>query len=89
MKKRNKNEDDIKFDPVMELALVRQRHKSAAFRTSKLFPYLAELVQLRQAGGSYQELQEWLELKHNIKVEVSTVFRFLKAAEQRKAKERV
>lgn len=89
MTKRNNNESDSKFDPIKELAAVRQRHKSEVFRTSKLFHYLAELVQLRQIGASYQELREWLEMTQNIKVETSTVFRFLKASEQKKPKEKV
>lgn len=74
-------ESSAPFDAAAALADV-QAHRAAAKRrrtwgTSRLTPHRAELVKLRKAGGSYADLQIWLRKEKRIKVEESTVRRYL------------
>lgn len=69
------------FDPASALAAVRE-HRAAAKRRrtwgrSRLTPYRAELVKLRQAGGSYADLTVWLRKAKRIKMDSSSVRRYL------------
>ena len=47
------------------------------YRSSKLTRYRAELVILRQAGASYRELAHWLSRDHRLRVNHSTIRRYL------------
>ena len=58
------------------------RHRQAVkrrrqFHASRLTRVRAELVALRQAGGSYRELTHWLRQTHRIKVTHTSVMRYL------------
>lgn len=69
------------FDAASALSQVKALRAAAKRRrtwgSSRLTPHRAELVQLRQAGGSYADLQVWLRKEKRIKVEESTVRRYL------------
>lgn len=69
------------FDPATALAALRERRAVARHRrtwgTSRLMPHRAELAAMRQAGGSYQELADWLRHERRVKVAESTVRRYL------------
>lgn len=69
------------FDATAALSEVHALRAAAKRRrtwgTSRLTPHRAELVQLRQAGGSFADLQLWLSTKKRIKVEESTVRRYM------------
>ena len=47
------------------------------YRSSKLTRYRAELVTLRQAGASYREIAFWLRRDHRLRVDHSTIRRYL------------
>ena len=68
------------FDPADELANLRQ-HKAALrrkrYNASKLTPYRAELVALRQAGASYRELAAWLRRRKRRQVHATTIRHYL------------
>lgn len=71
----------ITFDPAAALAAVRE-HRAAAKRRrtwgkSRLVPHRAELVKLRAAGASFAELAEWLRREKRVKMDASSVRRFL------------
>ena len=71
----------IVFDPDAALAALRE-HRAAAKRRrtwgkSRLVPYRAELVKLRAAGASFTELAEWLRREKRVKMDPSSVRRFL------------
>jgi len=62
------------------LQQLRQRQaikRRRQFRTSRLTRVRAELVALRQAGGSYRELAAWLRQTHRIKITHTSVMRYL------------
>lgn len=69
------------FDPAAALDSVRERRAVARRRRtwgkSRLVPYRAELVKLRQAGGSFAELADWLRRERRVKMDASSVRRFL------------
>lgn len=69
------------LDAAAVLAAIRERRAVARRRTtwgkSRLVPYRAELVKLRKAGGSFADLREWLRLEKRVKVDTSTVRRYL------------
>ncbi len=70
------------FDPVAELQHIRMRRDESRrkrFAKSKCDKYRAELVAMRQAGASAADLVEWLRLRHRIKINRSSVDRFLKS----------
>jgi len=65
---------------------VNLRHKQALkhpvkYRTSKLDPFRAELVALRHAGASYPELSTWLADSKRMRVNHTTVMRYLRNEE--------
>jgi len=69
------------FDPITALAAIRE-HRAAAKRRrtwgrSRLTPYRAELVKLRQAGGSFADLTVWLRKAKRVKMDSSSVRRYL------------
>ena len=69
------------FDPAAALADV-QAHRAAARRRrtwgkSRLIPHRAELVKLRQAGGSFADLAAWLRRERRVKMDASSIRRFL------------
>lgn len=70
------------FDAAAALAAVRERRASARRRrtwgTSRLTPYRAELVKLRQAGGSFADLAVWLRKEKRVKMDASSVRRYLR-----------
>ena len=69
------------FDPEEALAAVRERRAAAKRRRtwgkSRLVPYRAELVKMRQAGGSFADLAEWLRRERRVKMDASSVRRYL------------
>lgn len=69
------------FDPAAALAAVQERRAAARRRRtwgkSRLLPYRAELVKLRQAGGSFADLADWLRKERRVKMDASSVRRFL------------
>ena len=69
------------FDPAAALDSVRERRAAARRRRtwgkSRLTPYRAELVKLRKAGGSFSDLAEWLRRERRVKMDPSSVRRFL------------
>ena len=69
------------FDPATALAAVREHRAEAKRRRtwgrSRLTPYRAELVKLRQAGGSFADLTIWLRTKKRVKMDTSSVRRYL------------
>ncbi len=70
------------FDPIAELHHIRMRRDESRrkrFAKSKCDKYRAELVAMRQAGASAADLVEWLRLRHRIKINRSSVDRFLKS----------
>jgi hypothetical protein len=63
-------------------ALARLRaHRAIArkqrYRPSKLQRYGVALVALRQAGASYRELAYWLRREHHVRVDPTTIRRYL------------
>jgi len=52
--------------------------KRKKFRQSKLKVYKEQLLQLREAGASYQDLAQWLSSKKKMKVSYTTIMRYLK-----------
>lgn len=69
------------MDAAQELAKIRQRRElttTTRYRKSKLEKYRAELVKLRMAGASFEDLVVWLKMEHHKKVARSTVMRYLK-----------
>lgn len=47
------------------------------FRKSKLEPYRVNLVALRRAGATYRELVYWLRTEHRVRVDHTSVRRYL------------
>ncbi len=69
------------FNPVAELQRIRDLREAARrklFRKSRLDKYRAELVAMRLAGASAADLAEWLRVTHRVKINRSSVDRFLK-----------
>ena len=70
------------FDASATLTAIREaravRRHRRTWGASRLAPHRAELVKLRLAGGSFADLAHWLLKEKRIKVERSTVRRFLK-----------
>lgn len=56
-------------------------YRSAAlkvrYRSSKLMRYRNELVALQRAGASYRELAFWLRRHHRLRVDPTTIRRYL------------
>lgn len=68
------------FDPAVELAAVKARRalqRRKTYRKSKLERYRAELVALRRAGASAADLAAWLKMQHRLKINRSSVDRYL------------
>ena len=69
------------FDPAAALDAVRERRavtrRRRTWGKSRLAPFRAELVKLRQAGGSFAELADWLRRERRVKMDASSVRRFL------------
>lgn len=70
-----------KFDASATLAAIRdaravRRHRRT-WGKSRLAPYRAELVKLRAEGASFADLAFWLLKQKRIKVDRSTVRRYL------------
>ena len=68
------------FDPIKELQEIKEHRemiKRRLYRKSKLDKYRAELVAMRQAGASAQDLVIWLKMKHRLKIHRSSVDRYL------------
>jgi hypothetical protein len=70
------------FNAAEELCKVQEaravRRRRSTWGKSKLSKYQAELVQLRQAGAKYADLQFWLRKEKRVKVDRSSIMRFLK-----------
>jgi hypothetical protein len=80
--------DNASFDATKELQMIQQRREEARrkiFRKSRLDKFRAELVAMRQAGGSAADLAEWLRVKHRVKMNRSSVDRYLKSLPELKA----
>ena len=69
------------FDPASALAKVQARRAVARRRrtwgNSRLTPFRAELVKMREVGGSFADLAVWLRTEKRVKVDESTVRRYL------------
>ena len=69
------------FDATAVLATIHEardvRRHRCNWGKSRLVPYRAELVQLRRAGASYDDIVFWLRTKKRVKVANTTVMRFL------------
>lgn len=69
------------FDAAEALAAVREHRATARRRrtwgTSRLTPYRAELVKLRQQGGSFADLALWLRTAKRVKMDASSIRRFV------------
>lgn len=68
------------FDPIRELAAVKERRamqRRRQYHKSKLERYRAELVALRRAGASAQDLTSWIRARHRLKIHRSSVDRYL------------
>ena len=71
---------DETFDPLKELNEVRARRemqRRKQYRKSKLERYRADLVAMRRAGASFQDLATWLKMKHRMKIHRSSIDRYL------------
>lgn len=71
---------DETFDVLKELAEIkehRELQRRKYYRKSKLEKYRAELVALRKAGASAQDLVVWLRTKHRLKMHRSSIDRYL------------
>lgn len=89
MKKRNNPAQatlNSSFDPVQELKKLRASKGPKPLRNKRLLPYFGHLMQLKQAGATFLELQQWLQETHQIKVAPSTIYRFLKSTGERFSK---
>lgn len=68
------------FDPNKELTAIREHRamqRRKIYRKSKLEKFRAELVALHRSGASAQDLSIWLKLRHRMKINRSSVARFL------------
>jgi len=69
------------FDATAALAAVRQaraeRKRRCTWGKSRLTPHRAELVKLRAEGASFGDIAYWLRKNKRIKVDRSTVRRYL------------
>jgi hypothetical protein len=68
------------FDPIKELQAVREKRdmqRRKKYRRSKLERFRAELVSMRRAGASCQDLVIWLQMKHRVKIHRSNIDRYL------------
>jgi hypothetical protein len=69
------------FDPAAALAKVQAKRAVARRRrtwgNSRLTPFRAELVKMRSVGGSFADLAVWLRTEKRVKVDESTVRRYL------------
>jgi hypothetical protein len=69
------------IDAQAELAHIRHLRETARrhpYHRSRLMRYRAELVALRRAGASYPDLVVWLRTQHRMRVNHTTVMRYLK-----------
>lgn len=69
------------FDAPLSLQTVRLRRskkRRQRFHRSRLTQWRAEIVELRQAGGSYREIKTWLAIEKRIKVSHTDILRFVK-----------
>lgn len=75
---------ESQFNAAEELCKVREdraaRRRRSTWGKSKLSKYQAELIQLRRAGAKYADLQFWLRQEKRVKVDRSSIMRFLKKA---------
>ena len=53
------------------------RRRRATWGKSKLNKFLSELIQLRAASASYADIQYWLRKEKRMKVDRSTIKRFI------------
>ena len=74
----------IGFDANQELKKIRDKkhlYIQKVYETSKLEKLNGEIIKLRQAGGTYQEISDWLNTlppEKRIKAHPSTIMRYLK-----------
>ena len=75
------NKKDETFDAQAEVEGIRDRRAVARrklYRKSRLDKYRAELVTMRQVGASCADLAEWLRVRHRLKMNRSSIDRYLK-----------
>ena len=60
-----------------EIRRIREIARRSAYRKSRLRRHQEELIQMREKGASFADLQTWLRVKKRISVARSTVQRFL------------
>lgn len=73
------------FDPHTELQQIHERRQRRRLPRywrgrSQLDHHAAELLQLHDAGASANDLREWLQVTHRLRVDRSTVTRWLQKA---------
>lgn len=80
MKKKTLSISEGCFDPANSLEKIRkQLHvmRKQRYRHSKLDRYRSELVALHQQGGSLREIAYWLKSERRIKMNVTSIARYL------------
>ena len=71
---------DAPFDPIGTLQAVKEHRamrRRQQFRKSKLDRFRAEIVALKKSGASGQDIVTWLKMKHRLKINRSSVVRYL------------
>ena len=74
--------DNTPFDPIGTLQEVKKHRamqRRQQYRKSKLDKFRAELVALKKAGASGQDIVTWLRMAHRVKIHRSSVDRYLSA----------
>lgn len=70
------------FDPMKELKAIKEQRSVARrkrYQESKLSKYCSELLELRKAGASYVDLALWLRTQRRMRVQPSSIQRFLRS----------
>ena len=68
------------FDPVNTLLAIKQRRamqRRRQYRKSRLEKFRAEIVSLKKAGASSQDIVTWLRMDHRVKIHRSSFDRYL------------
>ena len=77
----NNNLPNSKFDPISVLGVIRQnKRKSTPVKrkvSSKIEKFHGEVMQLRNAGGTYEEITAFLKSK-SIDVHYTSILRYIK-----------
>jgi len=69
-----------KFDPrkvLNDVRATRAMKRRKKYRKSKLDRFRAEIVAIRKAGASLQDLAIWLRMRHRLKIHPTSIGRYL------------